>query len=92
MSSGYDLLGGKALVSSTGPIETWNVNPLDVGPIYPFLGWEVLMVAACGLFFVVFLVWKIASENSKFAASVQRLHEAEAKARSLKGAKSTGNH
>ena len=78
-------------MGSTGPIETWNVNPMDVGPIYPFVGWEVLMFAACVLFFVFFLVWKITSENAKYAASVQKLQETDV-SQALAAAKSTGNH
>ena len=58
-------------------IETWNVNPLDVGPIYPFLGGEFLMFAACVAFFVAFLIWKFRTESAKYAAAARKLRESD---------------
>ena len=29
---------------NTGEIANWDGNMLDIGPIYPFVGWEGLMV------------------------------------------------
>ena len=56
-------------------IESWNVNWPDVGPIYPFLGGEFLMFAACVAFFVAFLIWKFRSESAKYAANARKLRE-----------------
>jgi hypothetical protein len=54
-------------------IESWNINPLDVGPIYPFVGWEIVMTAAGAAFCTLFMVWKLRTENAKYAAAAQRL-------------------
>ena len=54
-------------------IETWNVNPLDTGPIYPFVGWEMGMFVACTAFCVAFLVWKFRTESAKYAAQARDL-------------------
>ncbi len=56
-------------------IESWNVNWPDVGPIYPFLGGESLMFAACVAFFVAFLIWKFRTENAKYATASRKLRE-----------------
>ncbi len=70
-------------MNSTGPIESWNINPTEVGPIYPFAGWELLMVAVCVAFFVAFMVWKFVSENAKYAEQVRQLHASDELARAL---------
>ncbi len=59
----------------TGPIDSWNNNPLDVGPIYPFAGWEVLMFAVCVAFCIAFIVWKLVTESAKYASAAQTLRE-----------------
>ena len=64
-------------MKSTGPIESWNIDPTKVGPIYPFVGWELLMFAACLTFFVAFLVWKFFTENAKYATKSQQLRESD---------------
>ena len=60
-------------MNSTGPVENWNNNPTEVGPLYPFVGWEMLMVVVCLAFFLAFMVWKFATENAKYAEQVQNL-------------------
>ena len=60
-------------MQSTGPIESWNINPTEVGQMYPFAGWELLMFAVCAAFCAAFMVWKFASERAKYAKQVQKL-------------------
>jgi len=54
-------------------IENWQTNPLEVGPIYPWAGLEILMVAAAALFCLYFLVWKLNSESRHYAQAVRQL-------------------
>ena len=42
-------------------IENWQTNPSDIGPIYPWVGLEIWMVIAAGLFCLFFLAWKLKS-------------------------------
>ncbi len=70
-------------MASTGPIESWNINPTEVGPIYPFTGWTVLMFVACAVFCVTFMVWKFFSENSSYAARAAQLRDSDEMANSL---------
>ena len=56
-------------------IVTWNVNPVDVGPIYPFVGMETRMFAACAAFVALFLVWKFSTETAGYTERAKRLRE-----------------
>jgi hypothetical protein len=48
----------------TGTIQTWTGNPLEIGPLYPFVGSEWLLFALCvGLW----TVWQVRSENAEYA-------------------------
>lgn len=58
-------------------IETWSENPLQVGPIYPWVGWEVLMVVAGIVFCVAILWWKFRMETAKYVARSQQLRQGE---------------
>ena len=53
-------------MKSTGPIESWNVNPNDVGPLYPFAGWELTMFLLCLCSCVGFMVWKFVTEHRDY--------------------------
>ena len=46
--------------------ETWQTAPLELGPLYPLVGWEVPMTVLCGLILIGFLTWKIKSEIKKY--------------------------
>jgi len=54
-------------------IETWDINPLETGPIYPFVGLETGMFIACIAFSVAFMVWKFRTESAKYAAQARDL-------------------
>jgi hypothetical protein len=61
----------------------WNGNIFDIGPIYPFVGWEVLMV----ILLVVFLVWwhfmQIRMENDADRATAEELNRGDNLAKAL---------
>lgn len=54
-------------------ITNWNVNPQDIGPMYPLVGWEMPMFIACAAFCIGFMVWKFVTENAKYESKVQQL-------------------
>lgn len=47
---------------STG-IETWNQNLLDIGPMYPFVGLEGLLVIIGLASWIIWHIWQIRMEN-----------------------------
>lgn len=61
---------------STGNVTSWDGNIADVGPIYPFVGWEGLMVVLCIVFWVAWHVWQIRIESRRLASEAERLGQA----------------
>jgi hypothetical protein len=55
---------------NTGNILDWSGNMLDIGPIYPFVGWEGFMVLLGFIFWVGWHYLQIRMEN--------RQHDSEA--------------
>lgn len=61
-------------MNSTGPIQSWNIHAREVGPLYPFAGGEVWMVAICVALCLGFMFWKFANEKKKYADQVEKLN------------------
>lgn len=57
----------------TGPITTWHVNPLDLGPLYPFVGFELALVVVCAVFWIAYTVWQIKFEDERCCRESDRL-------------------
>ena len=56
-------------------IETWHTNPADIGPLYPYVGTEMLFCAICVIFFVGFIIWKFKTENQNYIRQSQALRK-----------------
>jgi len=65
------------MISSTGPVNTWQGDPLELGPLYPFLGSETLMYGVAVAICVAFLVWKLKSENTKYKRQAKKIQQGE---------------
>jgi hypothetical protein len=50
---------------STGNVTSWDGNIPDIGPIYPFVGWEGFMAVLCVIFWVGWHIWQIKVENKR---------------------------
>ena len=50
---------------STGNFANWDGNLVDIGPIYPFVGWEGLMVVLAVIFWVWWHIMQIRQENKQ---------------------------
>jgi hypothetical protein len=60
---------------STGNFENWDGDILQIGPIYPFVGWEVLMVILCVIFWVGWHVLQIRMENRELEERASELRK-----------------
>lgn len=49
----------------TGAVSSWQVNPLDLGPLYPFVGFEFVLVGICAMFWIGYTVWQIRFEHER---------------------------
>ena len=47
----------------TGNFANWDGNITDIGPIYPFVGWETLMVIVLVVFWIGWHIVQIRMEN-----------------------------
>lgn len=47
-------------------IESWNVNPREIGPMYPLAGYEVIMFVICVVLWIGFTVWQLNAEGARY--------------------------
>lgn len=60
---------------STANFTNWDGNLLDIGPIYPFVGWEGFMVALCVIFWVGWHILQIKTENKQLDDEAKMLRQ-----------------
>jgi hypothetical protein len=51
----------------------WDGNIADIGPIYPFAGWEGFMVVLCVIFWVAWHIWQVKMENAQLEDEAGKL-------------------
>ena len=49
---------------TTGNFANWDGNMTELGPLYPFVGWEMAMVIILLVCWVVWHIWQIKMENA----------------------------
>ena len=69
---------------STTPMETFAVDLATLGPVYPFVGTEKLLVLVALVVWVGFQVWQMRFEERTYRAEMNRLRTPEQVARVLK--------
>jgi hypothetical protein len=62
---------------TTGNFTDWNGNMIDLGPLYPFVGWEVPMVVICLVFWIGWHVMQIKMENRQLEEEAAKLRQAD---------------
>ena len=60
---------------NTGLIDNWNGNIADIGPIYPFMGWEVPMVIICLIFWIGWHYLQMRMESRTLDDKARQLRE-----------------
>jgi hypothetical protein len=60
---------------NTGLINNWNGSMTDIGPIYPFVGWEVPMVILCLIFWVGWHYLQMRAENRTLEDKARHLRQ-----------------
>ena len=66
---------------TTGNVDNWDGNIFDIGPIYPFVGWEVPMVILCLLDRLAHL--QIREENKRYEEQARALRQSGALQKAL---------
>ena len=60
---------------NTGNIANWDGNLLDIGPIYPFVGWEGTMVVIALIFWIGWHIVQIRTENRQLDEDAAKLRQ-----------------
>jgi hypothetical protein len=68
---------------STGNFANWDGNVLDIGPIYPFVGWEGSMVVLCVIFWIGWHILQIKMENRQLEDEARMLRQSGALQKAL---------
>ena len=58
---------------NTGMVDNWNGNMFDIGPIYPFVGWEVPLVILGFIFWIGWHYLQMHMENQQLEEEARRL-------------------
>ena len=60
---------------NTGLVDNWNGNMFDIGPLYPFVGWEVPMVIVGFIFWIGWHYLQMRMENRSLDDQAQGLRQ-----------------
>ena len=59
----------------TSTIESWAGNPLELGPMYPWLGSEVVLFLVSLALWLCWMVWHIKTEGDAYSEEAKRLKQ-----------------
>jgi hypothetical protein len=62
-------------VIRTGPVDSWIAQPESLGAIYPFPGWEGLMISMVAAFWIGWTVWQLRTESEEYARTAQAVRD-----------------
>ncbi len=60
---------------STTMVESWAVDLANVGPIYPMVGTEGILVIIGVAFWIIWHIWQMKHENSTYNEEQQKLKD-----------------
>lgn len=59
-------------------ITSWAGTVTDIGPLYPFVGSEVLMVVGAAAFWIIWHILQTRQENQEYQGDLEKLRAKEA--------------
>ena len=62
-------------MSLTNTIESWAGNPLELGPLYPWLGSEVVLFLVSLVLWLCWMVWHIKTEGYAYSQEAKMLKQ-----------------
>jgi len=57
----------------TGLIENWTGNPLEIGPMYPFVGMEIVLFVVCFAVAILYTIWQLRFEGATYEREARAL-------------------
>jgi hypothetical protein len=67
----------------TGEIASWGGTITDIGPMYPFVGWEMVLTLVLLVFWVGWHVLQLRTESREYREDEERLLNKEIMTRAL---------
>lgn len=58
---------------TTGSFENWAGSITDIGPIYPFVGWETALFVLAVVLWIVWHVVQARAESRRYKDEIERL-------------------
>lgn len=58
---------------TTGLISSWATNPAEVGPLYPFVSWEMFFFVVCFVLWILYTLWQLKFESQNYRSENQDL-------------------
>ena len=58
---------------NTGLIESWSSNPIEIGPMYPFVGFEVVLFVISLIVWIAYTLWQMKFERDTYATEMEEL-------------------
>ena len=59
----------------TGSVDSWTTQPEALGAIYPFLGWEGVMILMVAAFWIGWTIWQLRTESEEYARTAQAVRD-----------------
>ena len=71
----------------TGNVENWTGDMLAIGPLYPFVGLEAVLVVVVFVLWIGWHIWQIRMESSNFEDDMKTLQKGDNMSKALRGEK-----
>ena len=72
---------------STGNFTDWHGDMLQIGPLYPFVGFEMVMVVVAVLIWIGWHIWQVRMESLNYEDDMKVLKQGDNMAKALRGEK-----
>ena len=69
----------------TATVESWTGNILDIGPIYPFVGTEVILWIIGLVLWIIWHIWQVRNESKEYAEGAEKYTQGENLLRAIRG-------
>ena len=70
---------------STGQIENWTGSMLDIGPLYPFVGTEMLLWIVGMVLWIAWHFWQAKAENQEYEEQMRKYTQGENLQKAMRG-------
>jgi hypothetical protein len=70
---------------ATGNFENWTGNILDIGPLYPFVGSEVILWIVGMAVWIIWHIWQARHESNEYREEMEKYAKGENLMKAIRG-------